>query len=167
MKKYVIKASLVLLILVSSVSTIFAGYVSGYYYYINGNTYTVGGGTYHPDYYSSYIRSETFSTVQSGSWITFQRLELNTRVFQNTAGCPKSIYDARTRNCDNCTYTHINNMVPPSGNVLSNYVATSRHKLQDTRATNSNGNPPSPFYSKGSANGPASWSYYQGYIWGC
>lgn len=147
--------SFVLLLLVFGVifSVVKAAEAPGYFYKINNFWYTVGGGTYYPFPANGYATSKTFSGIPAQTptapLIDFQKLILHSKGYL-PGECPLFKFRDIKANCPYCDITGIDNIVPPFPGATANwnYKIVSKHKLVDTRATNSNGASPSAFYTE-------------------
>lgn len=118
-----------------------------------------------------YVRSKTTSTLPPGSPnINFQQLVLRGRMWSSPAELI-AVFTTESSNgdCYNCTETSQYHMVAPLNQTSGiQWIAISKHKLKDTRATNAFGNPPSKFFIKEHTNNEGTKAEWKGeVVYGC
>jgi hypothetical protein len=143
--KRIIRLLLAVSVLLTVVSLVLGGSYA-YLYKINNFDYSVEGVTSQPG--AQIIYAATNGYAQSGSpSVIFQQLNLETRVWRNagtSCALGQKLYQEKNSKVYNTNSTAHNVGGPSSGF----WYAVSKHKLVDTRATNSAGNTPSAFYSE-------------------
>jgi hypothetical protein len=133
---------------------------------VNGYNYSIQGVTTQSG--SQIVHAETNGYALPGSpSITFQQLNLETRVWRN-AGTSCSLGQKLFREVNSKKYNVTSTQHDVSAPSSGFWYGISKHKLVDTRATNSDGDPPDVFYTEVSqSNTPSSKERYRGSGVGC